>query len=333
MTLKSALLSFVVVVSAFLAGLWAEHYYDLGEALLHWDKNLIKSRSDFLFMAMQKSQGLDHHDLWVSQMDIQLRNELSTYRDKQTVQQVGIYFHDLKSEKYFGINSEIGFSAASLLKIPFLMAYFKAAKQRPEIIREKVLYTKKIFDSARLKQNIAPPDELIDGKEYPANELLGRMVTMSDNVATDMLIAKHPEISVYDAMKDLKIRLFSGPGGLDYLTVKDYSKVFLSLYYQDYIDAKASEAALKMMTLSIYKRGLVAGVPSHIEVAHKFGERTLGNTKQLHDCGIVFYPPRPYLLCIMTRGREYAALEKTIQKTSKIVFEQVQRQFPKSEEE
>jgi hypothetical protein len=59
----------------------------------------------------------------------------------------------------------------------------------------------------------------------------------------------------------------------------------------------------------MYNDGLKAGIPANIELAHKFGERGIigmngREQKQLHDCGIIYYPKHPYILCIMTRGYE-----------------------------
>jgi hypothetical protein len=63
---------------------------------------------------------------------------------------------------------------------------------------------------------------------------------------------------------------------------------------------------------------------ANIPVAHKFGERTgfAGGVKQLHDCGIVYYPKNPYLLCIMTRGTDFTKLESTIAAVSKMVYQE-----------
>ena len=71
-----------------------------------------------------------------------------------------------------------------------------------------------------------------------------------------------------------------------------------------------SEKALGLLQKSEFHKGLVAGVPSGTIVAHKFGERdglTIGE-KQLHDCGIIYYPGNPYLLCVMTRGDNFDEL-------------------------
>ena len=71
-------------------------------------------------------------------------------------------------------------------------------------------------------------------------------------------------------------------------------------------------------------------MPPSIGVVHKFGERSLGpngETKQLHDCGIVYYPNHPYLLCIMTRGTSFEPLRKTIAGTSQLFYAELDSQY------
>ena len=43
-------------------------------------------------------------------------------------------------------------------------------------------------------------------------------------------------------------------------------------------------------------------------------------TKQLHDCGIIYYPGNPYLLCVMTRGDSFGELSSTIRDISDIIY-------------
>ena len=72
---------------------------------------------------------------------------------------------------------------------------------------------------------------------------------------------------------------------------------------------------------SDFNDGLRRGVPSSIAVAHKFGERFLeSGERHLHDCGIIYHPTNPYLLCVMTRGTDFDALSALIGDISKEVF-------------
>ena len=85
-----------------------------------------------------------------------------------------------------------------------------------------------------------------------------------------------------------------------------------------------SEHALSLLAQSGYDVGIKAGVPKDVEVAHKFGERSgfEGDLKQLHDCGIIYYPENPYLLCVMTQGQNFDDLSATIGMISKMVYEE-----------
>lgn len=70
----------------------------------------------------------------------------------------------------------------------------------------------------------------------------------------------------------------------------------------------------------------MAGVPRDLKVAHKFGERRFDvpgtpPTDQLHDCGVVYFPGRPYLLCLMTRGASWDRLADTLRELSGIVYQ------------
>jgi len=65
-------------------------------------------------------------------------------------------------------------------------------------------------------------------------------------------------------------------------------------------------------------------VPKEVRVAHKFGELGLPNgEKQLHDCGIIYYPGNPYLLCVMSKGKDSQKLSGIIQTISSMVYKEV----------
>lgn len=111
------------------------------------------------------------------------------------------------------------------------------------------------------------------------------------------------------------------------IEVKQYSSIFLQLYNSSFFDTKeSSEQALELLSQSTFDKGLVAGVPKGTVVAHKFGERSdfTDGIRQLHDCGIVYFPGSPYLLCVMTRGRDMNMLAQTISSISKMVYQEVE---------
>jgi hypothetical protein len=48
--------------------------------------------------------------------------------------------------------------------------------------------------------------------------------------------------------------------------------------------------------------------------------------EEFHDCGIV-YSGTPYLLCVMTKGKNYNDLQEAIRKISALTYEEVKNNF------
>jgi len=114
------------------------------------------------------------------------------------------------------------------------------------------------------------------------------------------------------------------------MSVKEYASFFRILFNASYLNRDMSTKALRILSAVDYKNGIVAGVPSSVRVVHKFGERTLGpklETKQLHDCGIVYYPNHPYLLCVMTRGSSFESLNEIVTDVSRLIYRELDSQY------
>ena len=112
------------------------------------------------------------------------------------------------------------------------------------------------------------------------------------------------------------------------VSTKTYAGIFHQLFHASYFSQRAtSEKALEYLLESVYDRGLVAGLPKNIKVAHKFGERYSESNEiiQLHDCGIIYYPDNPYSLCVMTKGKSISELEEVISEISQRVYEEFER--------
>lgn len=86
------------------------------------------------------------------------------------------------------------------------------------------------------------------------------------------------------------------------MSVTEYTSCFRILFNSSYLSRERSELALRYLALPDFTLGINKGVPPDITVAQKYGEHAYLDVKELHDCGIVYYPNMPYLLCIMTKG-------------------------------
>lgn len=239
--------------------------------------------------------------------------------DDKKVERVSFYFRDLNNGPWIGINEEERFTPASLLKVPVMIAYLKLAERDPSILEQKI----KISDEHEntLSQNILPAKKVKGGLEYTIEELLDYMISYSDNVATNALISYVPPDELQNIYADLNMPIPDEKNPENFMTVREYSSFFRILYNASYLNREMSEKALSMLTKSTFQDGLVAGVPANTTIAHKFGERVLPDSKQLHDCGVVYNKNHDYLICVMTRGQDFNNLEKTIQEISALVYQ------------
>ena len=239
----------------------------------------------------------------------------------QKVAQVSVYFRDLNGGSWFGIHEHERFAPASLLKVPLLMAYLKQAESDSHLLTQRLAYQ----GPQQAKPNIHPSRVIETGKFYPVEELLSRMIVYSDNLAMATLVAHINQEVLNQTFTDLGIASPTDQQPDAAVSVKEYATFFRILFNASYLSREMSEKALDYLTRVEFKRGLAAGVPSNIVVAHKFGERAMEHVSatQFHDCGIVYCPSRPYLLCIMTSDHDVKELIKTTEGISRLVYHEV----------
>jgi beta-lactamase class A len=257
-----------------------------------------------------------------------LKRNIQTIIDTQInnhkISFASVYYRDLNNGPWFGINEKEYFSPASLVKVPVMIAYYKLAETDPLILQKKLVNTRP-YDPK--EQNIVPEVSLAVNQEYTIEELIRRMIVYSDNLAYDLLLDNIDNQKIFNVYRDLGADISKAsedPNG-NIITVTDYASFLRILFNSSYLDKDSSEKALKLLSEVAYKNGLVAGVPKNVLVAHKFGERQYMGTgeKQLHDCGIVYEPQKPYLLCIMTRGNNFENDAALIRSISSTVYKQI----------
>jgi len=237
---------------------------------------------------------------------------------------IAVYFRDLNNGPVFEINREEFFIPGSILKIPILMGYLKAAEMDPSILDAKIK-----FEGLEIRgtQFFKPQEELVPGKYYTIRDLLRRMIIYSDNYSAWLLV-KHDSSGFREKVyQDLGLPIPEKTQGTYTLNIKSDAAFFRVLFNASYLSKEMSNSALELLSNSGFTDGIVRGVPPGIPVAHKFGESFDGQRKQLHDCGIVYYPSYPYLLCVMTKGDDFNDLSFAISEVSRATYENVDKQM------
>jgi beta-lactamase class A len=263
-----------------------------------------------------------------------LSNFLDTQENIGTLDTASVYFRALKSGRWVSVNENEPYSPASLLKVPTMIAFFKEAESDPSILTKHVVYNGTFDDNA--EENIKPLKTLEVGASYTIDDLIFRMIAYSDNNALRLLSNNIDPALLSEVYTDIGISL-PKPGSpiLDFMNVKSYAYFFRILYNATYLSKMYSEKALQYLSEPDFPQGIQAGIPKDISLAQKFGERNIvddfGNStqKELHDCGIIYYPSHPYLLCVMTKGKDLNILSSIIQKVSSLVYSDVDSQYHK----
>lgn len=263
---------------------------------------------------------------------IALKNTIHSYLNSEIslnkIDYVSVYFRDLHDGPTFGINEHEEFVPASLLKVPVMIAYLSIADEN-RLILSRSLKAVNSDEFMPLVQRVRASKTIEDNKPYTIEELIRAMIIYSDNKAYDVLVTyMNTKIS-----PTLFLEVFREIGIVDpqsvldqTMSVKSYASLFRQLYNGSYLSLEMSEKALEILTQSEFKNGLAAHLPKNIKVANKFGEREIIGQEsiQLHDCGIIYFPDNPYLLCVMTRGIDLDNNISVIQQISKMVYEEVE---------
>ena len=258
-----------------------------------------------------------------------LRNELVSYsegiKSEGKASHISIYYRDLNNGPWIGIDERANYSPASLLKVPVMLAALKKAEDDPSFLKKKFLFDRHLDD---VSPNILDSGLVQMGKSYTVEELLFKMIAYSDNDAKNLILINLPPNSIEKTLVDVGLAVPDMANQVDIMSVKDYSSFFRILFNATYLSRTMSEKALQILASADFRKGIVAGVPKGIVVAHKFGERAFAdnNVKQLHDCGIVYSPSGPYLVCVMTRGTDYDVLDDVIAGASGIIYKNLNPQ-------
>lgn len=283
-------------------------------------------------LGCQEAYTIEKHDYKA------LKSTVQDYIDSLTSQgkaeEVAMYFRDLYNGPIMGINEDATFAPASLLKVPLALTYLSLAEEDKSLLQKHVGFEEEIDTSG---QNLPPEKTIEIGKPYTIEELLRKMLVFSDNRSYEVLNAYVEKLSpdknlLLETYRDLGI-VDSQSKLDDTITVKNYASIFRALYHASYLSQEMSDKVLSMLAQSEFSEGLEVGMPKEVEAAHKFGERVIvtknpqgqvvPQTIQFHDCGIVYYPDNPYLLCIMTRGDDASELKAVIAQVSKMVYQEV----------
>ncbi len=242
---------------------------------------------------------------------------------------ISIYFRDLNTSHWTGINEDETYEPASMLKVVVMIACLRLSYTDPGFLSHTLYYAGPDESGQHYK-----PEHTLSVGNHTISELMNAMIIDSDNGATSALLSDSDINNAFqNVYSTFRLPSVSNADQTDYMSARSYSVIFRSLFNSTYLPWNLSEEALQLLSYSNFNDGIVAGVPAGTIVSHKFGEfthtpATFSGNDELHDCGVVYYPNHPYLLCIMAAGENWDRLQKTLAGISNITYD-----FVKSSQE
>ena len=215
-----------------------------------------------------------------------------------------VYIENLRNGVNIGINQNRGYFPASLNKLPVAV-----------IIMQKIEEGRLSFDTLLSIENSERSSDsgilyLSNATKLTVRELFEKMLKESDNTAFNVLYDNVDKdelrklLQYYDVNinVDYPYRRIEFINHTDQVTPISMYNLFSSLYLSTVLaEPKDSEYILSLLANSDFDIKSMANLPSNITLAQKYGEYYTDDTKQFHDCGIMYIDRSRIFYCIMTK--------------------------------
>jgi beta-lactamase class A len=261
------------------------------------------------FLKIQKNYSVSYLELRKRLADVQ--------KNSGSKRNYGVYFEDLNTGAWIGINEKEEFVPGSLVKIPAMVAVLKKVENKAVSLDKEITLDKNDINLTYGTLGLKGA-----GYKITVRDLLTCLIKESDNTA---LIALHRHVITSEEFIDalLAMGLILKKDNVGYATVspKHYSNILRSLYYSSYLRRPFSQLCLSILSDTNYNSQLPAGIPAGIPISHKIGEyRSTTGEIGYNDCGIIYYPNQPYILCVMSRNTTKFEADKYISEISKVTY-------------
>lgn len=253
--------------------------------------------------------------------------------------EVSIAFRSLDGKKADNIDALVSMHAASTMKIPVMIELFHRARQGGLKLDDELAVKnefKSIVDGSPFHLEVGDDSDAevykMIGKTMSLRALCEQMITVSSNLATNLLIEKvgiqniQTRVSELGAYEMVVLRGVEDDKayekGLNNVTTADaLLKLLLAIAQNRAGDPSDCAAMIEILKRQKFNDRIPAGLPAGIPVAHKTGDIT----RICHDAAIV-YAARPYVLVIMVRGMEDQKKSSAlIAEISRMIYEASQK--------
>lgn len=250
--------------------------------------------------------------------------------------EVGLAFKDLETDETLLINAREMMHAASTMKVPVMIEVFKQADQGQFSLEDSLtikIEFSSIADGSPFSLNVEDDSdaEIYEhiGERMSIRELLRRMITVSSNLATNLVIELVDAKKVMATLEELGVQNMQVLRGVEdgkayRLGLNNTTDAYDLMLVMEAIalgKAGSSEACQEMIDIlsqQEFRAKIPAGLPPGVRIANKTGRITRID----HDAAIIFPTGRkPYVLVVLARGlSDHQQAEALIARLSQRIY-------------
>jgi len=244
---------------------------------------------------------------------------------------------DIGSGRHLFINEKESFHAASTMKTPVMIEVYKQVAKGLISLSDSVLIQNRFYSIVDNSPYSLNPDDdsekdlyLRLGTKATLTELLYKMITVSSNLSTNLIISLVGAKNVSASMQELgagDIHVMRGvedskafeQGMNNTVTAFDLMLLFEKMAKGQLVSHASSMDMIRILLDQQFNEIIPANLPASVKVAHKTG--SINGTE--HDSGIVFLPDgRQYVLVILSKNlTDTDAAVKAMARVSGLVYQ------------
>ena len=258
--------------------------------------------------------------IWLFPVNSQAQGKdpLEDYLERVEEMKVSMLLQDGDGEILFRHNPYKKVPAASIIKVPILMVLFEQMESGRVSMEGKYTLRNvdKVGGSGKLQHAAA-------GSSYTYGFLAREMIQLSDNVATNILIAKLGmdnigEMLHRNGLVDTQLNRYMmdfeaiKKGKQNYTSPYEINQLFLMLLSGDYLSDDSRGQMIEILTECADNSGIPRDLPAGVDVAHKTG--TLDYIRG--DAGIIFGDKTLVLSVFVENFKEQKEADEVIAKIS-----------------
>ena len=241
-----------------------------------------------------------------------------------------IFLVDLDNKSYVSINGETPVSAASTIKLPVLVALFQEVDAGKINLEEKLTMTKDVIGSGSGNMQYEKP-----GTQFTILETATKMMTISDNTATNMLIERMGGMETVNqkfmdwGLTSTRLRNpLPDLTGTNTTSPEDLGNLLVKVETGEMISLRSRDRLLYIMRNIVRNTLLPQGLEEDAIIAHKTGDIK----SVLGDAGIIDMPNgKRYIAAVLVKRPDNAPEAKEfIQKMSKVAYQYFKWHKPRS---